>query len=308
MCELQCRFCLYSSVEKLKGGWGLEQFKIAADKLIEIGVGRFDMTPTLGEITLDPTWKEKLSYIDGRVDYIQFYTHGMNLTEADLKFVLSLKSPFTMYFSIYGENVETFKATTGSSQYDRFLKNFLMVKNHIPFPENKRIGVDIRFRPVKLSLHVSNIDISNPFWREVLLLQSKEKNFPVLNKFNNNNWGGPLEDQTFAKKMPVLKGACDCLNLTINPNGDAVICDICHPYDERFEILGNIFKDDAADIFKNLHKVWKLMEQGVYPEICKNCTEFTCSGEREDVYDAGWKSQHKVFWEDSFLEKISKEK
>lgn len=308
MCELKCKFCLYSFMPKIKGGWSLEKFKLAADRLIEIGVDRFDMTPTLGEITLDPTWKEKLLHIDGRVDYIQLYTHGLNLVEGDFDFLLGLKSPLTLFFSVYGDSVDSFKETTGSGRYERFLESFLLIRKKLPLPPNKRVGADIRFRAVELPLKVENIDLSNRFWREILTLVDQEKNFVALNKYQNNNWGRDFPEQSYAKDMPELLGACDCANLTLNPNGDAVICDICHPYDENFEILGNIFKDGAAEIYRKARQIWKEMEEGKFPKICENCTEYTCEGDREDYFDSVWKTRDKVFWEDSFLESIGLKK
>ncbi len=291
-------------MDKIQGGWSLEDFKVAADKLIEIGVDRFDMTPTLGEITLDPTWKEKLSYIDGRVDYIQMYTHGLNLKEKDLEHILGLESPLTLFFSVYGDSQESFQKTTGSSRYKRFLESVRMIKDFLPLPTNKRIGVDIRFKPVTLPLEVSNIDFKNTLWKEILTLQQKEKSFVILNKYQNNNWGRDFKTQNFAKDMPPLQGACDCMNLTLNPNGDALICDICHPYDEKFEILGNILKDDAKEIFSKLHQIWLDMEKGIYPEICLKCTEFTSDGDKEDYHSGCWKTRDKNFWPASFVKTI----
>lgn len=298
-CELNCKFCLYSKIKKLKGGWSLDDFKVAADKLIEIGIDRFDMTPSLGEITLDPTWQEKLKYIDGRVNYIQIYTHGLNITQDDMIKILSLKSPVTFFFSVYGDTQQMYKDMTGHDKFDMFMETIKCIIPLLPLPNNKRIGFDLRFKDVELPLKVTNIDIKNPFWREMFVLQSN-KNIIIFNKWENSNWGIEFEGLIHSKDLPVLDRACDCMNVTLNPNGDAIICDICYPYDERFKTIGNIFTDDAEMIYNNLNKIIEEMNQGVFPEVCQICSEYTCDGDTEEYFDREeWKERKKEFYENT---------
>jgi MoaA/NifB/PqqE/SkfB family radical SAM enzyme len=299
-CELNCKFCLYVKTKKLTNGWRLKDFRVAADKLIESGIDRFDMTPSLGEITLDPTWIDKLKYIDGRVDYIQVYTHGLNLKKSDLRTLMNLKSPLTLVFSVYGDSPRTYKDTTGHDEFNKFMSVLTQIKEVTPLPANKRIGFDIRFQEIEMPMHITNVDFKNHLWRELLLLNGLSENIFILNKWENSNWGVKFPNLPNAKEMPKLEKACDCMNVTLNPNGDAVICDICYPYDKRFEILGNILTDDVATIYNRLNEIIEEMDNGEFPSVCKNCTEYTCTGDEEDYFDGAWKTRPKRMWhEDS---------
>jgi hypothetical protein len=277
----------------------LDDFKVAADKLIDAGVKRFDMTPSLGEITLDPTWRDKIQYIDGWAEYIQIYTHGMNLTLEDLEFIASLNTPTTLFISVYGDDPETFREITGHDRFYDVMRSIRLIKgmyDRREVPAWIRFGLDIRFKEIEIPLTIHNINLRNELWRIIYSLIVND-NFLLYNKWENSNWGVAFPDLMNAKEEKQLIRACDCLNVTLNPNGDAVICDICHPYDERFEILGNIFTDEVEVIYNRLEEVADKMNEGEFPEVCWNCTEYTCVGDMEDYYDGTeWKTRPKEMW------------
>jgi MoaA/NifB/PqqE/SkfB family radical SAM enzyme len=295
MCQLNCKFCLYSRQEKLSGGWSLDDFKKTVDNLVGIGIDRLEMTPALGEITLDPTWLEKVKYADGKVGDILIYTNGLNLKQNDLKVLLGLNGPLTLKISIYGDSRESYLSTTGKDLYEQFQNKIKMLKSSLPLPENKRIGVDIRFKKIELPLHVSNMDIKNELWRDLLILGQTEKNFIIENRPSNSNWGMDFPNLPNPKTKEKFSGPCDCMNVTLNPNGDALICNVCHPYDERYVTLGNVLKDPSELIFNRFNDVKENMRQGIIPEICKKCTEYNCKGDTEEYYDNGWKIRPKRY-------------
>ncbi len=296
MCQLKCNFCLYSFQDKLKGGWELDDFRMVADKLISFGINRFEFTPSLGEITLDPTWHDKIRYLDGRVDDILIYTNGLKIDEEQIRLLMEMKTPLTLFFSMYGDSQESYLNTTGVDCYEVFFKQVEHLSSFFPLPENKRIGIDIRFKEVEMPLHPSGVNFKNPIWKQLLLYQGQEPNFLLVNRPENSNWAIDFPGLPRPKEKVEFNGACECMNVTLNPNGDALICNICHPYDKRYEVLGNVFTDKLEDIFESFNEVQQKMQAGIIPEICKNCTEYDCQGDNEEYYDDGWKTRPKQYW------------
>lgn len=303
MCQLSCGFCLYSFQEKLAGGWSLEAFKKTADKLAEAGVDSLEMTPALGEITLDPDWVEKVKHASAKFKHVLVYTNALNLKEGDLNELLKTDVALILMISVYGDSRESYRKTAGKDLYELFLKKIKMIRSFLPLPKNKRIGVDIRFKKVELPLTVSNVDFKNELWKELLTLDQREPNFFVENRPLNSNWGVDFPGLPGPKEKKPFEGPCDCMNVTLNPNGDALICNVCHPYDKRYERLGNIFEDGPEPILRAFNTTRDKMRKGLIPEICENCTEYECKGDQESYFDGEWKTRAKTFWKSSCKKK-----
>lgn len=303
MCQLNCGFCLYSFQEKLAGGWSLAEFKKVADTLAAAGVDSLEMTPALGEITLDPTWLEKVKHASIKFERILVYTNALNLKEKDLEELLKLDASLIFVISVYGDSRESYQETTGKDLFEKFLEKVKTIRSFFPLPRNKKIGVDIRFKKIELPISVSNVDFKNELWKELLILDQGEPNFFVENRPLNSNWGVDFPDLPRPKEKKTFIGPCDCMNVTLNSNGDALICNVCHPYDKRYEKLGNIFKDGPGPIFRAFNQCRENMKNGMIPKICETCTEYECKGDEESYFDGEWKTRPKTFLQSSLIKK-----
>ena len=73
-CQLRCKFCARSwlptnrILEIGSSVMSLDNFKRIIDKCVESGRTQICLTPRIGEVFLDPTFKEKVTYLEENLD------------------------------------------------------------------------------------------------------------------------------------------------------------------------------------------------------------------------------------------------
>ncbi len=266
-CQLKCHFCLSGNGYTIpRHIFSLEKFKNIVDLLIEQDFKQVDLTPTVGDIFLDENIYEKLAYLNETGLYFEYVTNGLALKEEKMCDVLSYKnSEFAL--SIYGWNETSYKETTNTDLFDKFLEQLTLIDT-FAYPDASNIRLYMRCCDIK--------DIPDGIVKHYLYSLIGRGATVEDAELTNKNWGGLLEGQG---PIQSNSGLCNrfLFENGIYPNGDITLCN-CWDWN-RDLIIGNVYEDCFEDIYdldknKKLHDIIKTHITSSYIGICENCNDF----------------------------------
>jgi len=110
--------------------------------------------------------------------------------------------------------------------------------------------------------------------------QSQSEDYVVPTHFYNPKLSGQL------KRLADFIGGCGAgrFYLSLEPNGDIYPC-VFFPHNEAMRV-GNLFKDDFEEIWRNSKLFWKIRDKDKLKENCGSCQyRYTCGGCRARAYN-----------------------
>ena len=290
-CNLNCRFCAYPKVKSSlpKDILSTNEFEERVNAAVEAGITHFGLTPTVGDVFVDPHFVDKLDFLEQHRD-VRAYRFTTNLilpSPQQLEYVLSMKKLDILGISIYGHTEKLFSsfAKGNANAYRRLTHNLKVVRDANDLPNSINIGLRTEeampgYYPGQSHL----VDL-------LIAIGTKHNNVNLsLNKWYDN-WAGiitqddvndlgisvPPESQT------PKYGPC---NLLFHKNMVTVDGRIlgCACRDVRGELeIGNIDKDRLADVLdpstSKLATIISQQNSNIFNQVCHSCTAY------KSIYD-----------------------
>lgn len=278
ICNLNCKFCAYDLINNDPTIMSLKRFKYIVKKMIDYGFDEFQLTPTVGESFSDPSFLDKIEWLEQLDDVkrITFFTNFTGVTKKNILRLMKTRKT-VMFISVYGWDNETFNNITNTNKFDKFQKSFnLLLKNY-----------DIKFRSL-------NFFIRNPKWNSINKSLDMYKKINLLVKIKNNgtsffdrnniqehlwngNWCGLIKDNMLYDQVKVKdrSGVCwfSLIDNIVDNFGNVYLCGACDSIKEtklgNIENLDLIYSTNGA-----LEKIIKEQHKGTYSGCCNKCSEF----------------------------------
>jgi radical SAM protein with 4Fe4S-binding SPASM domain len=267
-CQLKCFFCLNSRNHGLKfDRFSFEKFKDVIDICAEYDFNEIDLTPNIGDFLLDKEHLKKLEYLENHpgIRWYGFVTNFINVSDDFLDFVISMEKGI-IEPSVYGYNKNQYKETTGNDYFYEFYENILRLK--LSRPPKMRVRFYLRCETKKDS-------VLYEMMKEMVDFHGAK--FEIY-EWQNKNWGGLISENEHPNIGCHRWGICShaFTDIGIFTNGDVTLCNCWDSY--RKMILGNIFKQDVKDIFKEDSEYGNIIKEQMfrkYRGICRKCDDFT---------------------------------
>lgn len=276
-CNANCVFCANRHLKDKRGIMSFPLFKKIIDDLIKnFSIDDIGLTPTIGEILLDPLFFQKLKYLSDNNIKINLITNGVLLDQNIEKFLeIKIKSLLIDVGDInpkFDSRVFGITESISKKRLESIIK--LIEKNQ----DKKTIEkIIVGFRPQR-----KPCQIIKEMKKTILWEYYKKNLFDMDFHMAYDNWGGTIKEENLLgfqklKKAPNVK-KYPCQNLSsfsFLPNGDIRLC-ACRIkntfLDELY--LGNIKNNPIKKLMQSEKrlKVIKGFQQGKIPEVCKKCT------------------------------------
>jgi MoaA/NifB/PqqE/SkfB family radical SAM enzyme len=254
VCNLKCKFCVYSKkIPSKLGIMSFDIFKKAIDEYAELGGGTVCFTPTIGETLLDPGLISKINYAVSlfSIGKIFFYTNGTLFNKDDnyKKIVDSGVHDVKISVGIFDD--ELYKKIHQTDLYKQMLKGVhkLLKYNR---EKNEKITIEIHFRsPLLPSETLETPD----FIKYIKPYLSKRVNCNFMPSYDN--WCGNISKNDLMGVMKMRRvnkfKYSPCVRLrdaTVLFDGSVRLC-ACRVKDTEFDelVVGNIKYDSLKNIF-----------------------------------------------------------
>jgi radical SAM protein with 4Fe4S-binding SPASM domain len=274
-CNANCVFCAYKYYKDKKMLMNFKIFKKIVDEIKKFNGNNIDLTPTLGEVLIDPNLFEKIKYAKKKNLYISTYTNGILLNKNNnyKKLVDSGVDILTVSVGdidpkidskIYGINIKSSKERWKG--INKLIDYFLTKKNK---------KIHLSFRPKRAPWKI----IKEPKFKIIFKKLGKNNiNFSL----RYDNWGGLIKKKDLIGIMSLKKIQnkvfipCRMLNtLSIFPDGSVRLCG-CRVKESIYDdlLIGNIKNNSLLELInsKKVIKIKKSFLNNNPPEICKNCS------------------------------------
>jgi len=251
-------------------------FKKTLDEYLELGGKKeIGLTPTLGDVFVDPGIDKKLDYLKSKEVHCSFYTNALRLDGHIDKIIestvdhifIDLADLDTKYDSlVYGISKEA------SIKRKQTILKFLEKVSS----EKANIKVTLSFRPMRKPYEIINDMKKTPLWGYY-----KKGVFDMNFLQVYDNWGGMIKEsdlkgiQTLKRPPKIKRGPCNALyTLSVQPNGDVRLCGCrCLNTLKDELVIGNLNKSSLKEIVSS-RKWKKIIRDFRYspPRVCDNCS------------------------------------
>lgn len=280
-CQLDCTACARHIFNDYMG---LETFKQVVDKCVDFGFKRFELTPTVGDLLLDPELEDKLAYLDAQpIESIFFFTNLLNLNE-DILRILNQTEKLDVRVSLYGDSREVYKQSTNVDCFYTFIEKMTLLSQGMR--DDLVSEFNIRYdgwRPANLK------KISNPLYRILtqMILTEKIDREDIIDDSYDDNWneivsqGYELSEMKHRDRQGVCRFAV--ISNSVLPNGDITLCGCVDT--ERKMIIGNLFHQSLEEIYGHVslyHNIIYDQTQQLYRGMCIDCTMYDTFNKQGD--------------------------
>jgi len=277
-CSLRCRHCLNSTEDVPKIVASVDFIKQQIDFIRACGIRNIELGVLVGDTFEYPVEDlapviEYLESLDD-VDLISISSSFQFLKPEHIP-IINCTNKLKLQLSWYGKNDEEYKDIGGFKRgFSRLLKNVELLKQ----VTSRVVITVISMFPEKTT--------DNELMHLLAKIQKQTK---VAVAYDNDapvtDWTKMLSDKiSFIKKD--RKGACNYLfaDIGIDENGDVLGC-AWFDYNKLVK-LGNINTNTPKEVIEKHREIVKQQEFGVFIGPCKNCTVYTCTGNKMNP-DAG---------------------
>lgn len=284
-CQLKCEYC---AKDIFNDYMDLETFKRVVDKCVAFGFKRFELTPTVGDLLLDPELEDKFVYLDSKpIENIFFFTNLLNLNK-DIIEILNRTKKLNIRISLYGDSPVTYKRYTNVDKFNTFIDN-LYILSH-----NMRRGLVGEFNIRYEGWSNKNLyKLTNPLYRTLygMILAGKITEDQIVDDSYNDNWnevveqGYELDHVEHRERDGVCRFAV--ISNSVLPNGDITLCGCIDT--QRKMIIGNLFKQSLNEIYgydSLYHRILHDQTTQMYRGMCIDCTMYDIFNKQgEYVYE-----------------------
>jgi MoaA/NifB/PqqE/SkfB family radical SAM enzyme len=184
-CNLKCRICAYDKKDTPRVSMSDEAFADIVAQSIRLGYRRFNLTPCTGDAFMDRHIFNKLQMLDDnpQVQDYGFFTNFSIPDTDDIERLFQLKKLYFVIISIYGHDLESFRAITQSTEkvYHRLVSNLNALHQRLG---DNRFGVEIGLRSTRDQPRKPNSDLLQALQR------FKQAGIKIRTARVYNNWGG----------------------------------------------------------------------------------------------------------------------
>jgi len=291
ICNLECKFCAYPKKSSPKVNMSDENFFDYIEQALDLGLDHFQLTPLTGDVFMDRRLFSKLEFLEQNagVKGYEFFTNFTIPDEEDIRRLLELKKLKHVTLSIYGHDLESFIAITGSTEkvYRRLIEN---LETLLPLVDQRPFHLELGFRSTR------DVPRGTPTDLLALLKRYRDAGIRVRTSRVYNNWGGMVtQDDVAGLKMDITsadatykKGACSLLFTHLKVMADGVVdgC-ACRDVDATLQI-GDLNEKPMAEILSLKNEAYReLIEEqqaGHFRPICKSCDFYKSIYHKRSTY------------------------
>lgn len=275
ICNSRCVFCAYQYLTAPQGIMSDEVFKKAVNDFVDIGGGNIGLTPTVGEILLDPQIIERIKYCRSfsSIKDISFTTNGISFASINLKQLL-ISGVNTITVSMGGFDRESYKKLFRVDCFDEVYKNTIRLCEI-----NKSLG-----KPVKILISLRTYKSINQVIKEPAYKKIHQLVDVIDYQYNFDSWSGKIKQSDLfgfmkLRELEPKHGPCSMFyadGSTVLWNGDVTVCGCRDLNGDSDLILGNIMETSLIELWKG-EKMEKLRQNfwvGEMPDICRDCSHY----------------------------------
>jgi len=278
LCNLDCRFCAYGKKRSPKVSMAHALFQTCVEQAVALGYRRFELTPCTGDVFMDRHIFDKLDLLESRADVAGygFYTNFTVLDASDVGALVKLRKLDRLTISIYGHDLDSFKAITRSTEkvYRRLLENLAALYG--PVAEG-RLGVSFGLRTSGDAPKTCGSEL------ERLLARFREAGCALRRSKIYSNWGGYISDtdveglaiDVVGPGSTYKNGACALLftDLQVMATGIVNGC-ACRDVDATLRI-GDLNEAPLAEIISSRNPAYLALiaeqQAGNFRPVCQSC-------------------------------------
>lgn len=271
-CNANCTFCANRYLEDKRETIPIETFKKAVDEYKKLGKTQISLTPTIGEVFMDPSSFEKINYIYEKGLDCVFYTNAFLL---DKNIDNLLNSGIRKILIDIGDIIPKYDARVFQVSENLSKKKIASIIELIK--KNKKIDIILDFRPMRRFSEILKDIKKTPLWEYY-----RKGLFKMCYNTAYDNWGGLISKkdmlgfQVMKRAPKIKKYPCERLsNFSVLPNGDVRVCACRTLRTFRDElVIGNIKNNSIKEMFdsERYDGIIKRWQAGTLPGVCKNCT------------------------------------
>ncbi len=185
LCNLKCRFCGYVKKSSPKVTMSDAFFRDCVTQAVALGFTEFELTPCTGDVLMDRRAFNKFGFLDNHtdVDGYRFFTNLTIPKPTDIDRLAQLRKLRNLTVSIYGHDLESFRAITLSTEkvYRRLIANLTALFERLDtLPFHLHIGIrTTNDAPRRLMSELM-----------ALLERFRARGVPVRRAYVYNNFGG----------------------------------------------------------------------------------------------------------------------
>jgi sulfatase maturation enzyme AslB (radical SAM superfamily) len=296
VCNLSCKFCIYSKTEHDKGIMPMNMFQKIIEQTANMGFSSINLTPIRGEVFMDKSILKKMQYLDNhpQIKRYHFFSNFVVPSEQTIQELFQLRKLDTLKLSIYGHDEQSFcNLTRGTKkEYHRLVKNLKSL--YELYSQNRPFKLNLLGRTVpgfSGKLLFSEL-------QEILLNLSKIQSVIYDNIFLYHDYGGQITNEDIKDlglrikngSNVYKKGLCSTLFrwASVLEDGRVSACGCDSGIDDSL-IIGDINKKPLSYILSLKNSLYAdiIQEQieGKFRPICKGCTSY------HSIYKSmGWKN------------------
>lgn len=278
-CNAKCGFCAYRKVGDQFKTLDIESYKKTIDQYASLGGKQVSLTPTIGEVLLDPSIYEKIAYAKENGMFVSIVSNAVLINNNSNYMKLLDANVDELIFSI-GDIIPKYEAIVFGIP-EAVSKNKMegLLKMLAEMERRGKPGYKIRlaFRSMRKYGEIMDDLKKSEFW------QYYEKGlFDTEFLVGYDNWGGRIAQQELAGiqklKRPHQFKKYPCHNLytlSILGSGDIRLCG-CRVKNTIYDdlVIGNINQTSLGEIMKSEKWTNIISEfgKGNLPDVCKGCS------------------------------------
>jgi hypothetical protein len=283
VCNLDCCFCAYPKKQSPRVVMSDDFFQNCVAQALDLGYDEFDLTPCTGDVFMDRHLFDKLAFLDreARVRRYYFFTNFTIPKASHIEALHQFKKMGAWAISLYGHDLETFKAITKSTDvvYRRLVRNVELL---LRMKEKHGLEIFFILHPGVDSLRGRSSDLLT------LLDRFKQAGCALsIQKGLYNNWGGYVTNDD-VKHLPIRivgpdvvhkNGACVRLFTQVQIMATGIVngC-ACRDTDATLR-LGDLHETPLRDIVSARNPTYMALideqQNGHFRPVCRSCDFYT---------------------------------
>ena len=281
ICNHNCIFCAYGSTQNEKIIMSMDLFSKVVSDYVDMGGGGISLTPSPGEIFLDPLLIERLQLLEKfpQITNLSITTNGIGSKKYGNQELREIITRFErIHISIYGLNADEYSQITKCHTYDQCISS---IRRIVEYANPNAVCFGFRLLNNRSESEISNW-IQNTFGRKIPFGYTTEYTTwgsLILSELNE------LPGDARWKEMPPITKPCfrPLVSIKVCVSGELSLC-ICSDKSAQDLLLGSVFEQSIESMY-NSPKCIQFWSSGQnVPESCKNCSSY----QSIDEFNPNW--------------------